>query len=110
MADVLSFISDLQARTSHAKVHAVHVNLTRIWLTLGSFLQVGSFVGEDGHLDLDLLLAALVDRLGQAEEPRVRAARLLWDEVLMSVFVGLFDAPLIGFFDVRSDLLIRGSH
>ena len=110
MVDILSLIGDLQARTSHSKMHAVHVNLTGIWLTLGSFLQVGSFVGEDGHLDLDLLLAALVDRLGQAEEPRVRAARLLRDEVLMSVFVGLLNAALIRFFDVRSDLLIRRSH
>ena len=110
MVDILGLIGDLKATTTHAKVHAVHVNLTGVRLALGSFLHVGPLVGEDRHLDLDLLLAALVDGLGEAEEARVRAARLLRDEVLMRVFVGLLNAVLVRFFDVRSDLLIRRGH
>ena len=106
MVDILTFISDLQARTSHAKMHAVHVNLTGKRLILGSFLQVGPLVREDRHLDLDLLLATLVDGLGQAEESWMRAASLLRDEVLMSMFVGLFDAPRIRLFYVGSDLAV----
>ena len=110
MVDILRLVGDLQARRAHSKMHAVHVNLTGKRLILGSFLQVGPLVREDRHLDLDLLLATLVDGLGQAEESWMRAASLLRDEVLMSVFVGLLDAPLIRFFDVRSDLLIRRCH
>lgn len=40
----------------------------------------------------------------------MRAACLLRDEVLMSVFVGLLNAPGIRPFDVVSDLVIRGRH
>ena len=47
-------------------MHSVHVNLTGEWLGFGSYLHVSVFILENRHLDLDLLLAALVDGLGEA--------------------------------------------
>ena len=95
MVDVLRLVSYLQARTAHAEMHTIHVNLTREWLTLGSYFHICVFVLEDRHLDLDFLLATLVDRLSEAKESWVRAACLLWDEALMCVFVRLLNTTLI---------------
>ena len=95
MVDVLRLVGDLQARTAHGKVHAVHVNLTGIRLALSGFRYICAFVLEDGHSDVHLLLPSLVDGLRQAEESRVWTSRLLGNEALVSVCVGLFEAILV---------------
>lgn len=64
MIDILSLISDLKARAAHAKVHAIHINLTWEGFTLRSNRNIRVLILKHWHLNLDLLLPALVDRLG----------------------------------------------
>ena len=65
MVDIQGLIGNLQARTAHAKVHTIHVNLTREWLALINLCHISAFVLEERHLDLDFLLpTALIYRLG----------------------------------------------
>ena len=91
-------------------MHTVHVDLAWEWLTRRRLGHVSILVLIYWHFDLYLLLAALVDGLGETEESWMRAGCLLRDEVLMRVLVGLFDTLLVSPFDVRSDLVIRRCH
>ena len=83
MIDILSFISNLQARRSHSKMHCVHVNLTWDWLTLCR-LVVCVDVLVARHGDFNLLLAPFVDRLCKAKEAWMGTCSLLRQELLMS--------------------------
>ena len=87
MVHILSFVGHLEAGTTHSEVHAVHVNLTRVGLTISSFCEVCVLVLEDRYLDVHLFLASFVYRLGQTKEAGMRARCLLWDKVLMGVLV-----------------------
>jgi len=87
MVHILSFVGHLKAGATHSEVHAVHVNLTREGLTISSFCEVCVLVLEDGNLEIHLLLAPFVYRLGQTEEAGMRARCLLWDKALMGVLV-----------------------
>ena len=104
-------VGNLQARATHAEVHAVHVDLTCMWLSLAHLRHVRILVLKQWHFYLNLLLAApLVDGLGEAEESRVRTSRFFRDEVLVSVDVPSFDSTLVGALDVGSDLGVVRSH
>ena len=94
MVYILCFVCDLQAGAAHAKMHRVHIYASREGLSLSCLGQVGALILVNGHLDLHLLLATLVDRLRQAKEAWVRAARLFGYEHLMSVFISGLDSTL----------------
>ena len=65
MVYILRFVSDLQTGAAHSEMHRVHIYVTREGLALGR-LCPGVLILVNGYLDLDLLLATLVDRLRQA--------------------------------------------
>lgn len=49
MVDVHRLVGDLETRTSHTEMHAVHVNLTGEWLIFCGLRQVRVFVSVEGH-------------------------------------------------------------
>lgn len=110
MINIFCLVCDLQAGTAHTEVHAVHINLTRVRLSFGGLAHVRVLILVQGHLNVDLLLAALVDRLRQTEESRMRTRCLLWYEALMRVLVRLLDSTLVGSFDIPTLFLILGRH
>ena len=110
MVYILRFVCDLQAGAAHAKMHRVHVDTTWIRLALGRLGQVSILITVYRYLDLHLLLAALVDRLRQAEEAWVRTTRFFGDEHLMSVLISDLDAALLRPLDISPDLVILRRH
>ena len=65
MVYIHCFICDLETGASHAEMHRVHIYAAGEGLALGR-LGPGVLILVNWHLDLDLLLATLVDRLRQA--------------------------------------------
>ena len=63
MVHILSLVGDLEAGTTHSKVHAVHVDLFWVGLAISSFCEVCILVLEYGYLNVHLLLTSFVDRL-----------------------------------------------
>ena len=65
MVNARGLISNLEARAAHAKVHLVHVDLTREGLFLCD-LEASIFVFINGKQNFDFFGSAFSDRLGEA--------------------------------------------
>lgn len=61
MINIFRLVCDLKAGTAHTKVHSVHINLPGVRLSFGGLAHISVLILVEGHLDVDLLLAALVD-------------------------------------------------
>ena len=94
MVQVLSLVGDLQTGTAHAKVHTVHINLSRMRLLCACCCHVGVFITVKGHPDVDFFLATLEDRLGQTQETWMWARCLLRDVALVRVLISVLNALL----------------
>jgi hypothetical protein len=80
MLDTLRLVGDLETRVTHAKVHSIHMDLAckRLLLTC---IHIGVNVLIDGAKNLNFLLSALTNGLGETKESWVRACCELGDQI-----------------------------
>ena len=107
MIDVLSLISDLKTGAAHAEVHAVHVDHAWVGLTISSIHEVCVLVLKNRHLDVYLLLASLINRLGQTKEAWVRTCCLFRDKTLVGVLVRFLYSSIVGSIDIASVFVVQ---
>ena len=96
MVDVHALVGDLEAGAAHAEVHGIHVNLAWVGLGLRYGIHIRLFVLVQGNLNVNFLGPPLVDRLGDAQESRVRGGGDLWQKQLVCGGVCFGVARLFG--------------
>jgi hypothetical protein len=83
--DGLSFVGKLQATTTHAKVHRVHMDKTCVRLVLR--LEVRKFVDVERHFNVHFFLSSFSNRLGKAQKAWVGACNDLGDHARECGFI-----------------------
>jgi hypothetical protein len=80
MLDTLRLVGDLETRVTHAEVHGIHMDLAckRLLLTC---IHISVNVLIDGAKNLNFLLSALTNGLGETKESWVRACCELGDQI-----------------------------
>ena len=76
----LTLVGDLKAALTHAKMHSVHVDETRVRLVVSCLCQVGEFVLEDWHSDVDFVPSSLSDRFDNSRKSGMRIDSFINDK------------------------------
>jgi hypothetical protein len=86
MLNSLRLVRQLQTAAAHPEVHGVHVDHARIGILLCR-LKAGVPVYVEWNLNVDLLLTALTDGLGESKEPRVGTRCNFWNHLGLRALV-----------------------
>jgi len=63
MVNILCLVGDLETGCTHAEVHRIHVDLTRVRLSIFRCFHIGELILVEGYLDIDFLTAPFIDGL-----------------------------------------------
>ena len=109
MLNTLCLIGDLETRVSHAKVHSIHIDLAckRLLITC---IHIRVNVSINGSENLNFLLSALTNGLGETKESWVRACCELRDKIWVCAGVILAKALIIGCFNSLFHIEVTWRH
>ena len=91
----LALVCNLKAALTHAKVHSVHINETRVRLVVSGLCQVGELVLVDWHSDVHFRTSSLSDRFDKTSKSRMRIDRFVNDKLTLGGLVDFREVMLV---------------